>query len=305
MRQPWLVAAWLVLVGLLMICRLRTPAPKGLRVRRERARWLLVGVALVAGLGISRLWLLMILLTAAYLARSSPPPSPAAAGRPHQRPEADMRPEAVTASYRRWAPVYDRSFGAVTMTGRRRAVAQVNRRRGRVLEVGVGTGLALAHYAPHLEVTGIDFSAEMLAKAEAKVAALGLAQVVALRRMDARALDFPDASFDTVVAMHLVSVVPEPERVVAEMARVCRPGGEVLILNHFLHENGPARPPPAAPFAPLADQLGWHSDFPMSRVLGEPIARARRAGAEPAPRHVHPPPAAQAPRLTLYSAAVG
>ena len=68
LRQPWLVAAWLVLVGLLMISRLRTPAPKGLRVRRERARWLLVGVALVAGLAISRLWLLMILLTAAYLA---------------------------------------------------------------------------------------------------------------------------------------------------------------------------------------------------------------------------------------------
>ena len=180
-----------------------------------------------------------------------------------------MRPEAVTASYRRWAPVYDQSFGAVTMTGRRLAVAQVNRRRGRVLEVGVGTGLALSHYAPHLEVTGIDFSAEMLAKAEARVAALGLAQVVALRRMDARRLDFPDASFDTVVAMHLVSVVPEPERVVAEMARVCRPGGEVLILNHFLHEKGPLAAAGRA-LAPLADQLGWHSDFPVARVLGEP-----------------------------------
>jgi phosphatidylethanolamine/phosphatidyl-N-methylethanolamine N-methyltransferase len=180
-----------------------------------------------------------------------------------------MRPEAVTASYRRWAPVYDRSFGAFTRTGRRRAVAEVNRGSGAVLEVGVGTGLSLAHYARHLEVTGIDFSAEMLAKAEARVEALGLAQVVALRRMDARQLDFPDASFDAVVAMHLVSVVPEPERVVAEMARVCRPGGEVLVLNHFLHGTGPLATAGRA-FAPLADQLGWHSDFPIARVLGEP-----------------------------------
>ena len=121
--------------------------------------------------------------------------------------------EAVAASYRRWAPVYDKTFGAVSSLGRRRAVEHVNRRGGAVLEVGVGTGLSLRHYRPDIEVTGIDFSAEMLAKAEAKVEAEGLRQVVALRRMDARALDFPDDSFDTVVAMHLISVVPEPERV--------------------------------------------------------------------------------------------
>jgi phosphatidylethanolamine/phosphatidyl-N-methylethanolamine N-methyltransferase len=180
-----------------------------------------------------------------------------------------MRPEAVTTSYRRWAPVYDRSFGAFTRAGRRRAVTEINRRSGSVLEVGVGTGLSLARYAPHLQVTGIDFSAEMLAKAEAKVASLGLEHVVALRRMDARKLDFPDASFDTVVAMHLVSVVPEPERVVAEMARVCRPDGEVLILNHFLHDTGPLAAA-GRTLSPLADQLGWHPDFPITRILCEP-----------------------------------
>lgn len=181
-----------------------------------------------------------------------------------------MRPDAVTSTYRRWAPVYDQSFGAFTRGGRRRCVAEVNRRGGRVLEVGVGTGLSLASYSPHLAVTGVDFSAEMLARAEARVAALGLRHVVALRRMDARRLDFPDASFDTVVAMHLVSVVPEPERVVSEMARVCRPGGEVIILNHFLHGSGPLAAAGRA-LSPLADQLGWHSDFPMERVLGEPM----------------------------------
>lgn len=181
-----------------------------------------------------------------------------------------MRAESVTSSYRRWAPVYDRSFGAVTRAGRLRAVAMVNRRSGTVLEVGVGTGLSLAGYAPHLRVTGIDFSAEMLERASRKVAQRRLTQVVALEQMDARSLEFPDSSFDTVVAMHLISVVPEPERVMSEMARVCRPGGEIVILNHFLHGKG-ALAAAGRALSPLADQLGWHSDFPISRVLGEPM----------------------------------
>lgn len=176
-----------------------------------------------------------------------------------------MEIEAVTASYRRWAPVYDATFGAFTRRGRRLAVAEVNRRTGSVLEIGVGTGLALPWYAQHLAVTGVDYSTEMLAKARAKVEALGLGNV-ALQQMDARALAFPDASFDTVVAMHVISVVPEPEKVVAEMARVCRPGGEVLILGHFLHQTG-ALGFLGRRMAPLADQLGWHPDFPMAPVL--------------------------------------
>ena len=177
-----------------------------------------------------------------------------------------MKPEAVTSSYRRWAPVYDHTFGAFTRIGRRRVVDHINSRGGLVLEVGVGTGLSLPNYGDTVQVTGIDFSAEMLAKAQEKVDRLGLTAVVALRQMDARHLDFPDASFDVVVAMHLVSVVPDPEQVVAEMARVCKPGGEVVILNHFLHEDG-ALAALGRRFAPLADTLGWHSDFPKDRVL--------------------------------------
>ena len=177
-----------------------------------------------------------------------------------------MKPEAVTSSYRRWAPVYDHTFGAFTRVGRRRVVDHINSRGGSVLEVGVGTGLSLPNYGDTVQVTGIDFSAEMLAKAQEKVDRLGLTAVVALRQMDARHLDFPDASFDIVVAMHLVSVVPDPEQVVAEMARVCKPGGEVVILNHFLHEDG-ALAALGRRFAPLADTLGWHSDFPKDRVL--------------------------------------
>ncbi|WP_300492321.1 class I SAM-dependent methyltransferase [uncultured Alcanivorax sp.] len=147
--------------------------------------------------------------------------------------------QSVKSSYARWAPIYDRTFGAVTRSGRRRAVDYINRKGGpKVLEVGVGTGLSLQRYAPHLEVWGIDFSHEMLAKAKRKVSEQALTHVAGLQQMDARELDFPDASFDTVAAMHIVSVVPEPERVLAEMARVCKPGGEIVITNHFASEDG-------------------------------------------------------------------
>ncbi len=179
-----------------------------------------------------------------------------------------MELEAVAKSYRRWAPVYDRTFGSITGRGRRRAVSHINSRSGSVLEVGVGTGLSLPDYASHLSVTGIDFSHDMLAKAREKVREENLRHVHDLRQMDARTLDFPDATFDTVVAMYLVSVVPEPEKVVAEMARVCKPGGQVLILNHFAREGGVLGRLERA-FAPFADLLGWHSDFDRARVLGD------------------------------------
>ncbi|MEG4642655.1 class I SAM-dependent methyltransferase [Paracoccus sp. P2] len=176
--------------------------------------------------------------------------------------------KSIQASYSRWAPIYDRTFGAATNMGRRRAVDYINRRGGSVLEVGVGTGLSLEHYGPHMQVTGIDFSREMLDKAVAKVQRLGLKQVQALRQMDARALDFPDDHFDTVTAMHVLSVVPEPERVMAEIARVCKPGGKVVITNHFARDRG-AMAAVERVFAPLANTIGWHSDFRIERVLGQ------------------------------------
>ncbi|MCC5986699.1 MAG: class I SAM-dependent methyltransferase [Pararhodobacter sp.] len=179
-----------------------------------------------------------------------------------------MELDAVESSYRRWAPIYDSTFGRITQMGRRRAVEAVNAGQGRVLEVGIGTGLSLSRYAPHLEVTGIDYSDDMLARARRRVQAEGLAHVRELRQMDARVLDFPDGHFDTVVAMYLVSVVPEPERVMAEIARVCKPGGQVIIVNHFAREKGPMAWIERA-FSPLADRLGWHPDFPRRRVMGE------------------------------------
>jgi phosphatidylethanolamine/phosphatidyl-N-methylethanolamine N-methyltransferase len=180
-----------------------------------------------------------------------------------------MQVDAIRKTYRRWAPVYDLAFGRITQGGRLLAARHVNATGGSVLEVGIGTGLALGYYAPTVRVTGIDVSAEMLAEAEKRARRLGLRNVAGLHQMDARAVALPDASFDHVAAMHIMSVVPEPERVLAEMARLCRPGGSVLIANHFAgRAEGWGRVERLA--APLANLLGWHSDFAIDRVLGHP-----------------------------------
>ena len=181
-----------------------------------------------------------------------------------------MEPSSVKTSYARWAPVYDRTFGVITNVGRRTAVDYINEQDAeKILEVGVGTGLALPNYRSDLKVTGIDFSEDMLAKARAKVKNLDLNHVQNLRQMDARNLDFPDALFDAVAAMHIISVVPEPARVMAEMVRVCKPGGCIVITNHFARETGLlARIERLA--APFANLLGWHSDFEITTVLGQP-----------------------------------
>ncbi|SLN75690.1 class I SAM-dependent methyltransferase [Ruegeria meonggei] len=177
---------------------------------------------------------------------------------------------AVKTSYARWAPVYDRTFGVATHVGRQTAVDYINAQKGtQVLEVGVGTGLALPLYRNDLRVTGVDFSDEMLAKARKKVRDLELTQVTALKQMDARDLSFADNSFDAVAAMHIVSVVPEPERVVAEMARVCKPGGKIVITNHFAREAGFLSLVERIS-APFANVLGWHSDFDIQTVLQAP-----------------------------------
>lgn len=191
-----------------------------------------------------------------------------------------MELNAVKNSYARWAVFYDQTFGAATNAGRRRATSYINNRDGSVLEVGVGTGLALPHYSPHLDVTGIDFSEEMLAKARAKTREKGLDHVTELRQMDARFLDYPDSAFDTVAAMHVLSVVPEPERVMAEIARVCKPGGQVVITNHFARDKGFLAALERIS-APLENILGWHSDFEIERVLQEPSLRIVEQGTLP------------------------
>jgi phosphatidylethanolamine/phosphatidyl-N-methylethanolamine N-methyltransferase len=181
--------------------------------------------------------------------------------------------DAVRAAYRRWAGIYDAVFGGISAWGRRRAVAAVNRLPGRrVLEVGVGTGLALPRYAPDKRVTGIDLSTEMLARARERVGRERLGNVEALLELDAEQTGFADDSFDTAVAMFVASVVPHPKRLLAEMRRVVRPGGDILFVNHFAAERGPRWWAERA-LAPASRALGWHPDF-MVDALFDAAARA-------------------------------
>lgn len=177
-----------------------------------------------------------------------------------------MDSDAVQSAYRRWAPVYDHTFGRVAADGRQQAVEILNEGSGSVLEVGVGTGLSLSSYRSDLEVTGIDLSAEMLEKAREKVAKKNLKHVVGLHEMDASDLRFEDNSFDQVVAMYVMTVVPEPETVMRELARVCKPGGHVILVNHFSHDDG-MRGWVERKMAPFGDKLGWRPVFEVSRVM--------------------------------------
>ena len=171
----------------------------------------------------------------------------------------------VQKAYRRWAPFYDQTFGKIVEAGVQQTVARANQFKGRLLEVGVGTGLALPHYAPHLSVTGIDVSADMLAKARQRVGEEGLSNIESLAEMDATALTFEDASFDVATAMYVITVVPDPARVMHEIARVVKPGGTVLVASHFstqgitgVIERGLAKQAP---------RLGWRPEFPIDTVL--------------------------------------
>jgi phosphatidylethanolamine/phosphatidyl-N-methylethanolamine N-methyltransferase len=192
-----------------------------------------------------------------------------------------MDTASVRHAYRRWAPVYDYTFGKVAEAGRRHAVKIINTRKGRVLEVGVGTGLSLPCYGRHLTITGIDLSPEMLAKAQDKVTRQELTNVDGLHEMDASALAFPDESFDTVVAMYVMTVVPDPDKVMRELERVCAPGGEVILVNHFSQEDG-IRGFFERKLAPFADLIGWHAVFEVDRVLiCEDLRLAERRGMRP------------------------
>lgn len=174
---------------------------------------------------------------------------------------------AVRAAYARWAPVYDMVFRAPLYWGRRAGVKRVNQLSGSVLEAGVGTGMALPHYGKHIKVTGIDLSEDMLAKAERRVRAGQLDNVEALLAMDAGDLAFPDGHFDAVIAMYVITVVPDPVRVFQELERVTRPGGHVILVNHFSAEDGP-RAVIENSLDRFAGGLGWNPVFPKTRILG-------------------------------------
>lgn len=182
--------------------------------------------------------------------------------------------ELVREIYDRWAPVYDAIFWGPTLWARREAIARVNAIGGRVLEVGVGTGLALPLYRPTCDVTGIDISAEMLQRTAERVRRNEIDAVSGLAVMDASTLAFPDGSFDAVVALHVVSAVPDPDAVFAEMVRVTRPGGAIIVANHFRSEGG-FWPPIERAAERFTRHLGWNAALPIDRFLAVPGTRLR------------------------------
>jgi phosphatidylethanolamine/phosphatidyl-N-methylethanolamine N-methyltransferase len=178
-----------------------------------------------------------------------------------------MQIEAVKAAYRRYAGFYDALFGPVLQPGRKAVLDALRLRPGdRVLEVGVGTGLSLPLYPADVRVTGIDVSREMLEKARSRVAKRKLANVEALIEMDAEAMSFADASFDKVVAMYVVSVVERPARLLEELHRVCRPDGEIFLVNHVRSDN-PVLGAVEKSLARFSDKLGFHPDFQLRDML--------------------------------------
>jgi phosphatidylethanolamine/phosphatidyl-N-methylethanolamine N-methyltransferase len=168
--------------------------------------------------------------------------------------------------YSTMARVYDGFFDWALGPGRRLAVARLPLRPGnRVLEVGVGTGLSLPLYPAGIHLTGIDISEAMLEQARLRRDSVGLINVD-LRRMDAMSLSFGDETFDHVLAPYLISVVPEPLRVMAEMRRVCKPGGTVVVVNHFLSPN-PILGSLERAFTPLSRWIGFRMDLPLDEIV--------------------------------------
>lgn len=169
----------------------------------------------------------------------------------------------IERSYRRYAPVYDFLFGASLGPGRVAMTRLVRALRPEhILEVGVGTGLTLSQYPEGSKITGVDVSQEMLATAYRRVSAADSGRIN-LRAMDAEAMDFADGTFDCVTLPYVLSVTPNPDRLIREVRRVCRPDGHILIVNHFSGQ---------APWRlleslakPLASWLGFRSEFSLER----------------------------------------
>jgi phosphatidylethanolamine/phosphatidyl-N-methylethanolamine N-methyltransferase len=174
----------------------------------------------------------------------------------------------VARVYEKLSSVYDLTFGPSLHPGRVQAIQRMRIRPGdRVLEVGVGTGINASLYPRDCAVTGIDFSSSMLEKARDRVARKGIKNV-RLFEMDAADLKFADSSFDIVYAPYLISVVPDPVRVAREMRRVCRPGGHIIILNHFRSRN-PLLASIERAISPFTVHIGFKSDLDLPAFLAQ------------------------------------
>jgi phosphatidylethanolamine/phosphatidyl-N-methylethanolamine N-methyltransferase len=178
----------------------------------------------------------------------------------------DIDRAGVEKAYERWAPIYDLVFGKVFDKGRQSTIAEADRIGGRILDVGVGTGLSLSDYSHATRICGVDISEPMLRKAQSRVRALGLSNVELLAVMDAKNLAFENGLFDAVVAQYVITAVPDPEATLDDFVRVLKSGGELILVNHIGAEHGPRRALELA-FAPLARRLGWRPEFPWQRLV--------------------------------------
>lgn len=175
----------------------------------------------------------------------------------------------VLDAYRFWAPVYDWTYGKVTRSARKAALERANRLGGRLLEVGVGTGLALTRYSSQFQVVGIDLSPHMLNQARQRVEKKQPGNVIGLSLMDASAMAFADNSFDVVTAVCVMTVAPDPGAVLAELCRVARPGGEIILVNRFSRERG-VRGYVERLISPYSAVLGWRPIFPLAPFIDAP-----------------------------------
>jgi phosphatidylethanolamine/phosphatidyl-N-methylethanolamine N-methyltransferase len=172
----------------------------------------------------------------------------------------------IESVYDSYAWIYDLIFGKVFQSGRERAPVLLRLFPGaKLLEVGVGTGLSLPLCARHIEFTGIDLSQKMLNHACRRADELGLKDV-RLLKMDATTLEFPDNSFDRVLAAYFISTVPDPVRVIQEMKRVCQPGGYLVFLNHF-HSDNPVVRVFERVLSPLFYRLGFKTDLDLCDLM--------------------------------------
>jgi phosphatidylethanolamine/phosphatidyl-N-methylethanolamine N-methyltransferase len=178
--------------------------------------------------------------------------------------DTDLDAQTITKAYARWAPVYDLVFGAVFERGRHAAIAAAERVGGRILEVGVGTGISLPQYSRTSRLCGVDLSGPMLRKAQERVDEFGLTNVEGLWVMDAEQLSFPEASFDVIVAQYVITTVPNPEATLDEFARVLKPGGEIVLVSRVGAEAGLRRSLEHW-FQPAARKLGWRTEFSFER----------------------------------------
>ncbi|WOJ89487.1 class I SAM-dependent methyltransferase [Methylocapsa polymorpha] len=172
--------------------------------------------------------------------------------------------DTIEKAYARWAPIYDLVFGALFERARRAAAEAVNRVGGRVLEVGVGTGISLPDYGRVTRVVGVDLSEPMLRKAQEKIRDLHLTNVEGLSVMDAERMAFPDSSFDVIVAQLVVTTVPDPEATLDEFVRVLKPGGEIVLVSRVGADKGPRRVVEQW-LTPITRFLGWRLEFPWGR----------------------------------------